>query len=224
MVAEQNPLPTPFGRANKVKLIFPKLAGEYGIQIKRDFDAPIDIIWHYLTEPDALAEWAPFDAHQSLDGAVGQAIVLIMAGVDGEKKRDENRGVEDENSAPLDLIESEILASEKPTLLSYNWGSDRLQFDGLAVAENLTELTLTQMVTEPEYLAQNAAGWHLCLDVLALALSGASPGRIVGKTALKYGFARLVGQYQQKFQSDIQSNIQSDIQADIMAAGAGRKK
>ncbi|MDI9349571.1 MAG: SRPBCC domain-containing protein [Candidatus Symbiobacter sp.] len=190
-------LPSPIGRANKLGLLLPRqTGGEYGLQIKRDFSHPLASVWHLITEPEGLAEWAPFDAHQSLDGAVGQAIILIMAaGGTGTEAASED--------SALDLLESEILRCEPPHHLAYNWGSDRLQFDLIGVRDDLTSLCLTQMVTEPELIAHNAAGWHICLDVAALALAGESAGRVVGRDALRFGFANLCAAYQHRFQSEV---------------------
>ncbi len=47
-----------------------------------------------------------------------------------------------------------------------------------------------------------AAGWHICLDVLAHLLAGDAIGRIVGGDAVKFeGWQRLHGEYAKQFSS-----------------------
>ena len=41
----------------------------------------------------------------------------------------------------------------------------------------------------------NAAGWHLCLDVLDGTLAGAAPARVVGEAALDHGWESLRDDY-----------------------------
>ena len=43
--------------------------------------------------------------------------------------------------------------------------------------------------------AMNAAGWHLCLDVLDGTLTGAEPARVVGEAALDHGWESLRDAY-----------------------------
>ncbi len=43
--------------------------------------------------------------------------------------------------------------------------------------------------------AMNAAGWHLCLDVLDGVLSGAATSRVVGEAALDHGWEALRDRY-----------------------------
>ena len=48
---------------------------------------------------------------------------------------------------------------------------------------------------ERDPAAMNAAGWHLCLDVLDGILAGASPSRVVGEAALDHGWESLRDSY-----------------------------
>jgi hypothetical protein len=50
------------------------------------------------------------------------------------------------------------------------------------------------------FISMGAAGWHICLDVLDHALSGAPIGRIVGPDAMKFeGWQRLNAEYAKQF-------------------------
>ena len=176
--------------------------GEFALEIKRDFPHPIQSVWNLMTEPEGLAEWAPFDVHQSLNSPVGQAILIIQAEATDTDSPQNSAPAADEFKAhepPLSLSESEILACQPPNLVAFNWDSDHVQFRLTAINLDLTEVTLTHYVTEPEWLTQVAAGWHICLDVAVMALAGTSPGRVVGAAAKKHGFAKLEQYYQQKF-------------------------
>ncbi|MCX8506822.1 MAG: SRPBCC domain-containing protein [Alphaproteobacteria bacterium] len=210
MPIDPNPLPTPFGRHNKVRLISPHSSArvgestdrEYALEIKRDVPHPIQSVWHLMTEPEGLAQWAPFDVHQTLNSPIGQAIIIIQAEATDTASRQKSAMAEEESKAqepPLSLTESEILACQPPHLVAFNWGGDHVQFRLTAINPDLTEVTLTHYVTEPDWLTQVAAGWHICLDVAVMALDDTSPGRIVGNAAMKYGFAKLHQQYLQKF-------------------------
>jgi hypothetical protein len=41
------------------------------------------------------------------------------------------------------------------------------------------------------HVAENAGGWHICLDVLAGHLDGGNPERLVGETVMQHGFPEL---------------------------------
>ena len=50
------------------------------------------------------------------------------------------------------------------------------------------------------FVAMDAAGWHVCFDVLERLLAGEPIGRIVGGDALRFsGWQRLHAEYAQQF-------------------------
>lgn len=67
-----------------------------------------------------------------------------------------------------------MIACDPPSLLEFRWGEDTLRFvlepDGAG-----TVLTLTDTLEELGKAARDGAGWHVCLDQLALHLDGAEP-------------------------------------------------
>ena len=46
-------------------------------------------------------------------------------------------------------------------------------------------------MAERGHEAENAGGWHICLDVLASNLDGANPERLVGEVVMDHGFPEL---------------------------------
>jgi len=59
-------------------------------------------------------------------------------------------------------------------------------------------LTLEQTMRERDHTAMNAAGWHLCLDVLDVlddVANGVDRPRVVGKDAAAYGWEALRDKY-----------------------------
>jgi hypothetical protein len=66
-----------------------------------------------------------------------------------------------------------------------------------------TRLTLWHAI-DRRFIAMGAAGWHLCLDVMDRALSGAPIGRTVGPDAMTLpGWHRLHAEYAQQFGVDM---------------------
>src|SRR6516225_8075784 len=50
------------------------------------------------------------------------------------------------------------------------------------------------------FISMGAAGWHICLDVLARLLAGKPIGRMVGADAMKFGgWQRLNAEYAKQF-------------------------
>ena len=136
-------------------------------------------VWEALTDPDQLREWAPFDPDRNLDG-VG-AIRLTTAGM---------------GDAPVP--ECEVTRADRPHRLEYNWGGQSLRWE-LEAEGTGTKLTLWHNI-DRNFIAMGAAGWHLCLDVMAAYLDGDPMGRIVAGDALKFeGWQRLHREYQAKF-------------------------
>lgn len=129
----------------------------------RELAHPPETVWRALTDPDELRQWSPFDSDRDL-GTAGEA-TLTVAGGSG-----------DEQSAAT------IRRAEPPRLLEYNWDTDLLRWE-LEPAATGTRLTLRHSMQDPSWLAKVTAGWHICLDVLDLALAGHRIGRIVGEDA-----------------------------------------
>ena len=142
-----------------------------------------DKVWHALTDPAQLREWAPFVVDGSLD-AVGNTVKLTWVG----------------NPQP---IETKITRAEAPSLLEY--GDIRWQLEPFGGG---TRLTLWHSI-DRRFISWGAAGWHISFDVLDRLLAGHPIGRIIGPDAMKFpGWQRLVAEYAKQFGVEIPNWVQ----------------
>jgi uncharacterized protein YndB with AHSA1/START domain len=146
----------------------------------RDLRHPPEKVWTALTEPEHLREWAPYDSDRSL-GVVGTARLTTVG-------------------APRPLVsETRVKRAEPHSLLELNWGGQDLRWELEPLAGGGTRLTLWHNI-DKGFISMGAAGWHICLDVLASLLAGEPMGRIVGADALKFGgWQRLNVEYAKQF-------------------------
>jgi len=82
-------------------------------------------------------------------------------------------------------------------LLEYGWGEHTLRWE-LEPDGDGTRLTLWHNI-DRRFISWGAAGWHICLDVLARLLSAEPLGRIVGIEAMKFDWQRLNAEYAAQF-------------------------
>ena len=149
-----------------------------GAQIKKDGEnwtlilvrelhhAP-EKVWLALTDPAHLREWAPFNADGSLS-AEGTTVKLTTVG------------------APTPQVSETIVTrADAPKVLEYNWGTQNIRWE-LEAFGGGTRLTLWHNI-DRRFISMGAAGWHICLDVLAHLLSGTPIGRMVGPDAIQFG-------------------------------------
>ena len=135
-------------------------------------------VWTALTDPVSLREWAPFDADRSL-ASVGP-VKLSTVGM------------------PTPIIsETEVTRAEAPRLLEYRWGDNDLRWQLEPLGDG-TRLTLWHNI-DRNFISMGAAGWHICLDVLAQFVAGDPVGRIVGGEAMKFDWPRLKTEYETQF-------------------------
>ena len=152
---------------------------EWTLVLVRDLRHAPTVVWPALTDPAQLREWAPFDADRSLDAA--GPVKLTTVG----------------SPSPVET-EAQITRAEAPRLLEYLWGGNEMRWE-LTPSERGTLLTLWAKI-DRRFIAMGAAGWHLCLDVLARLLDARPIGRIVGADALRFeGWQRLHKEYAERF-------------------------
>ena len=144
----------------------------------RNLNHPPSVVWAALTEPTQLDEWAPFRADRDL-AETGPASLTMVDGTD---------------EVPLDAA---VIRADAPMLLEYRWGDDVLRWE-LAAADGGTRLTLRHTTTKRSSVPMAAAGWHLCLDMMALLLDGQPIGAIRGREALDFGWQRLHDAYAER--------------------------
>ncbi len=147
----------------------------WGLILERTLRHPPPAVWQALTDPEQLRAWAPFESDGDL-GVAGHRVRLTTANVAGL------------------VSETVVTRAEAPRLLVYNWGEHEMRWE-LEPVDGGTRLTLWTAI-DHRYIAMGAAGWHVCLDVLAHLLSGTPLGRIAGPEALAFpGWRRLHREY-----------------------------
>ena len=62
-------------------------------------------------------------------------------------------------------VTGDVVSVDPPHELVHRWGDDVVRWR-LSPTETGCRLTLEQTMRERDHAAMNAAGWHLCLDVL----------------------------------------------------------
>jgi uncharacterized protein YndB with AHSA1/START domain len=144
----------------------------------RDLRHPPEKVWSALTEPDQVAEWAPYVTNRDL-GTPGEAILTM---IDGDNAED---------------LAASVIRADRPSLLEFSWGADLLRWE-LARTDTGTRLTLLHTVKDRDFMPMLAAGWHICLDVAEHLLDGNPVGPIRGSQAREYGWDRLNAEYADK--------------------------
>jgi uncharacterized protein YndB with AHSA1/START domain len=123
----------------------------YQLRFSRRLAHPPEKVWRALTEAEHLAAWFP----TRIDGerATGATLRFAFANNEGP------------------TLDGEMLIYQPPTLLEFRWGDDTLRFE-LEPDNAGTLLTFIDTFSELGRAARDAAGWHVCLDLLARHLDG----------------------------------------------------
>jgi uncharacterized protein YndB with AHSA1/START domain len=138
-----------------------------------------EAVWTALTDPAELDRWAPFRAASDLAKPGDTTLTMV----DGDTTMD---------------MPATVLVADAPTHLEYLWGDDRLRWN-LEPSGTGTRLILRHTLATKGMEAMVAAGWHLCVAVLARLLDGDPVGVIRGQAANAYGFERLRAGYAEMF-------------------------
>jgi uncharacterized protein YndB with AHSA1/START domain len=148
--------------------------------LARELRHPPEKVWHALTDPAQLRQWAPFEADGSL-GTVGTTVKLTTVG------------------APTPQVsETTVKRADPPKVLEYNWGGNDVRWE-LEAFGGGTRLTLWHNI-DRRFISMGAAGWHICFDVLDHLLVGTPIGRIAGPETMKFGgWQRLHAEYAKQF-------------------------
>jgi len=148
--------------------------------LARELRHPPEKVWHALTDPAQLRQWAPFEADGSL-GTVGTTVKLTTV------------------EAPTPQVsETTVKRADPPKVLEYNWGGNDVRWE-LEAFGGGTRLTLWHNI-DRRFISMGAAGWHICFDVLDHLLVGTPIGRIAGPETMKFGgWQRLHAEYAKQF-------------------------
>lgn len=91
-----------------------------------------------------------------------------------------------------------VLAYQPPDLLAHTWGEDELRWE-VEAHEDGCILRLTHLFDDRFKAARDGAGWHMCLDALALALEGTANPQRGSEPSPPGGWEALNSDYQQRF-------------------------
>jgi uncharacterized protein YndB with AHSA1/START domain len=150
--------------------------GEVTIRFARRLPHPPGKVWRALTEAGHLAAWFPTTVEGDL--AVGAALEFSFREV------------------AIPPMTGTMLAFDPPRVLEFIWGDERLRFELTADGEG-TRLGFTATFAELGKAARDAAGWHVCLDLLGCALAGeAAPQSSDDR------WRQVIGTYQARFGPD----------------------
>ncbi len=124
------------------------------LRFRRRLAQPREKVWAALTEDEHLKGWFP----TTIEGARIAGAPLHFTFREGEGK----------------AFDGQMTAFDPPSLMELRWADDLLRFE-LDVDGSGCLLTLTVTFAEHGKAARDAAGWHVCLEQLSFACSGASP-------------------------------------------------
>lgn len=145
-----------------------------------ELDAGQETVWRHLVDPALLVTWSPVVPDRALDAA-------------GPATSQEADGTP--------VVDATVIEARAPWFLEHRWGPDTLTWQ-LAPSGGRTLLNLGHQLTEGTQAPDMAAGWHLCLDVLARRLCGEDAPRLVGPAALVHGWQALRDDYAAQFTTE----------------------
>jgi uncharacterized protein YndB with AHSA1/START domain len=147
--------------------------GTWLLTMERDFAHPAEKVWPWLTDPERMRQWSPVVPDRAFDSV-------------GPRQVRENPGDE--------AVTGDVISVDPPHELVHRWGDDVVRWR-LAPIDTGCRLTLEQSMRDRDHSAMNAAGWHICLDVLEGTLAGSASGRVVGRDAEQHGWDGLRVRY-----------------------------
>ena len=122
------------------------------LTFERRLAHPVDRVWRAVTEPAELAYWFP--SAVSGDVTFGGTLTFEFPG--GE----------------MPTMQGEVVGLEPPRRFAFTWGDDELRIE-LDATDDGCVLRFTCLFSEAERASRDAAGWHVCLDLLQRHLGGA---------------------------------------------------
>ena len=131
---------------------FTNLDGRPALRFERQLDDPVERVWEAVTQPDELAAWFP--ARVSYDELrAGTELSFVFPGGEGPPGS------------------GEVVDLDPPRRFVFTWDDDRLSFD-LSPSDGGCLLVFTHVFDDRSTAARDAAGWHVCFDLLERSLGG----------------------------------------------------
>jgi uncharacterized protein YndB with AHSA1/START domain len=135
-----------------------EVGGRPTLRFERVLAHPPERVWRALTDTDEMFAWHPSPA--TFEPRAGGRVFWHPEGhIEG-------------------MPDSEVTDWDPPRLLAYTWSTletsnpDHLRWE-LRPHDDGCVLTLTHSFDDRLKAARDGAGWHVCLDSLAVALAGA---------------------------------------------------
>ncbi len=155
--------------------------GPYVVRFVRAYDRPVEDLWEAITEPELLDTWYPTKLRT--DGVVGNPVTETFESTDG--------------TPPEPTPPSTLTAYDPPHVFEYRvHGPAEAEYPGM-IGEQLIRmeasrgghddesvLTFTHEIQALEGALDVLAGWHYCLEFLALQMG--APGEPTEENAQRY--------------------------------------
>lgn len=132
--------------------------GRSVLQFERRLAHAVDQVWPAITDPGRLRQWFPADV--DLDLRPGARIRFVFRQGEGP------------------TLDGEVTEVQPPHLLEYTWDDSVLRWELRAEGGGPAQgcrLIFTFTFGDHDRAAIQAAGWHVCLDLLEALLDGRQP-------------------------------------------------
>jgi uncharacterized protein YndB with AHSA1/START domain len=137
--------------------------GRWALRFERDLPHPVEQVWQAVTEEAHLSVWFPTTIEGEL--RAGAALTFRFRGEE------------------LPPTSGEMVEYDPPRVIEFTWGFSEEDIDQpeqtrieLTPTATGCRLTLISTYDRVGKSARDAAGWHVCLDLLAADLAGEEPG------------------------------------------------
>jgi uncharacterized protein YndB with AHSA1/START domain len=148
------------------------LIHERTIRFERRLSAPVDRVWHAVTDPDEMRSWFP-------------------SAVQGERKvgaplRFPFDASSDSGGARANVADAfggEVTEWDPTRVFGFTWNGDQLRIELTPEGDDATVLVFTHRVYDASIAARTGSGWHMCLANLGAHLGGPAVADDLWRTA-----------------------------------------
>ena len=124
--------------------------GRPALRFERHLHHAVERVWRAVTDPAELCHWFP----SAVRGEVASGGTLTFEFPGGDM-----------------ILEGEVVELDPPRRFAFTFGDDVLRIE-LDAAGDGCMLRFTCLFDDPERASRDAAGWHVCLDLLEKHLGG----------------------------------------------------